>query len=192
MTSPHDHIVAHVVHARSVPASAREQFAAHFRSDQWQTRGLLLQTCHRVEFYAANPGQAGEGLNAKETPVGGRELHGEAAIRHALSVAVGRDSIVVGEDQVLHQLRQAITAARDGGALDPVLDRLFALALRAGRRARSWRAAPSRSLADVAIELLRRGRASATGWEVLIVGSGDMGRLAAHAAVEAGARTPSR
>lgn len=186
MTRPVDQIVAHVVHARAVPAKARERFAASFRAEQTGD-GLLLETCHRVEFYSADPAAAVRSPGADALSEGGAVLRGEDAVRHALSVAVGRDSVVVGEDQVLHQLRQALGAAQAGGALDPVLQRLFALALRAGRRARSWRQTPSLSLADLAMARLQRYGSGIAGRDVLVVGGGEMGRLAAHAARSAGA-----
>lgn len=185
MTRPVDQIVAHIVHARAVPATARERFASSFSAEPLRD-GLLLETCHRVEFYSADSAADGRRRGPVALPEGGTVLRGAAAVRHALSVAVGRDSVVVGENQVLHQLRQALGAAQAGGALDPVLQRLFALALRAGRRARSWQT-PSLSLADLAVDRLQRHGGGIVGRDVLVVGSGEMGRLAAHAARSAGA-----
>jgi glutamyl-tRNA reductase len=112
-------------------------------------------------------------------------LIGKQAVRHAISVAVGRDSVVVGEDQILHQLRASIDAARTAATLDPGLERLFALALQAGRRARSWRQGPARSLADVAFASIERQVGPISGREILVVGAGRMGRLATRAAVAA-------
>ena len=125
-------------------------------------------------------------------------LMGAAAVRHAIAVAAGRDSVVVGEDQVLHQLRQALDSARSGSAIDPVLERLFAMALRGGRLARSWRRGAGRSLGDAAIAAIERQVGPLSGREVLIVGAGRMGRLTAGAAAAAGAsvavanRSPDR
>jgi glutamyl-tRNA reductase len=104
-----------------------------------------------------------------------------------MTVAVGRDSVVVGEDQILHQLRATVDAARAAGSLDPTLERLFALALQVGRRARSWRQGPTRSLADVALASIERQAGAIRGRDVLVVGAGRMGRLVARAAVAAGA-----
>ena len=120
-------------------------------------------------------------------PAGGQILTGERAVRHAIAVAVGRDSVVVGEDQILHQLRTSVDAARAADALDPALERLLALALRAGRRARSWRQGPGRSLADLALSSIDRVGGPVRGREILIVGAGRIGRLAVAAAAGAGA-----
>ena len=137
----------------------------------------MLETCHRVEAYLGNADDAAR--LAPALPAGGRALTGEQAVHHAMTVAVGRDSVVVGEDQILHQLRASVDAARATGTLDPALERLFALALQAGRRARSWRQGPARSLADVALASIERQVGALRGRDVLVVGAGSMGRLAA-------------
>lgn len=190
-----DALVALVTHARHVPAAERERFAARLR-DESADEPLVLQTCHRVEAYLV----LADDHTEPETllPEGGRLFVGEAAIRHAIAVAVGRDSVVVGEDQILHQLRESVDAARGAKRLHPDLERLFALGLRAGRRARSWRDGPARSLADLALSVIEEQSGPVSGREVLIVGAGKMGRLAARAAVAAGAsvwvanRSPGR
>lgn len=188
-------VVALLTHARQVPAAERDRFGQRLR-DQIVKGSLVLETCHRVEGYVIATGQPAE--PPAWLPDRGRLLVGEAAVRHAIGVAVGRDSVVLGEDQVLHQLRESVDRARRDGGLDPVLERLFALALRAGRRARSWRQGPSRSLADVALTAIERRTGSIGDREVLVVGAGTIGRLAARAVVASGAsvsianRSPDR
>ena len=90
---------------------------------------MVLETCHRVEAYLVST--ADDTLPTGWLPKGGRLLMGEDAIRHAISVALGRDSVVVGEDQILHQLRETVERARRDGRLHPALVRLFTLGLRA-------------------------------------------------------------
>ena len=179
-------VIALVTHARRVPAAERGRFASRIR-EELTDRALVIDTCHRVEAYLVSADDPARLVAAVSLPPGGAALTGEPAIRHAIGVAVGRDSVVVGEDQILHQLRVAVDAARDRGALDPTIERLFGLALRAGRRARSWRQGPQRSLADVAVSVIERQRGPLQGREVLVVGAGRMGQLAARAAVDAGA-----
>jgi glutamyl-tRNA reductase len=179
-------VVALVAHARRVPAAERARFATRLR-DELAGNGLMLETCHRVEAYTISPDDGGRSGLAATLPEGGEILVGDRAVRHAIAVAVGRDSVVLGEDQILQQLRESVGVARAARVLDPSLERLFALALQAGRRARSWRQGPRRSLADVALTLIERRAGSLRGRDVLIVGAGRMGRLAARAAVASGA-----
>lgn len=179
-------IVALVTHARQVSAIERERFAVRLR-DALTGNALLLETCHRVEGYVICPDDAERMTFAVLVPAGGRALTGEPAVRHAIAVAVGLDSVVVGEDQILHQLRESVDAARNAGGFDAILARLFAIALKAGRRARSWRQGPPRSLADVALASIERQIGPIRGRDVLVVGTGRIGRLVAQAATAAGA-----
>jgi glutamyl-tRNA reductase len=172
-------LAALIAHARDVSGAERERFARALRESS--RVGLLLETCHRVEWYG--PADA----DPATLPAGGLRLADEDAARHAISVAVGLDSVVVGEDQVLHQLRESVEVARQEGRLDAVLDRLFTFALRAGRRARSWRDGRPRSLADVAVAAIERRNGPVAGRPLLVVGAGKMGGLAARAASAAGA-----
>ncbi len=177
-------VVAFVTHARHVPAIERDRFATALHRES-VARVFTLETCHRVEAYLENADNADR--LAPALPDGGRVLTGEQAVHHAMTVAVGRDSVVVGEDQILHQLRASVDAARSAGTLNPALERLFALALQTGRRARSWRQGPARSLADVALASIEQQVGAIRGRDILVVGAGKMGRLAARAAVAAGA-----
>jgi glutamyl-tRNA reductase len=189
-TSSTLNLLALVAHARRVPGPERERFAQGLR--ETSRIGLVLETCHRVEWYG--PADA----DPVTLPAGGLRLADEEAARHAIALAIGIDSVVIGEDQVLHQLRESVDAARREGRLDAVLDRLLTFALRAGRRARSWRGGRPRSLADVAVAAIERRIGSVAGRPLLVVGAGKMGGLAARAASAAGAqvvvtsRTPSR
>lgn len=181
-----DAILALLTHARQVPAGERERFAARLRT-QLGRRALILETCHRVEGYVVCLDREERMELPMTVPAGGRALTGEPAIRHAIAVAIGRDSVVVGEDQILHQLRESVDAAASAAGFDPVLARLFALALRSGRRARSWRQGPPRSLADVALSVIEHRCGAISGRDILVVGAGRMGHLTARAAATAGA-----
>ena len=196
MATESGRLVALVTHARHVPAVERERFGVGAREWSAHHAGFVLETCHRVEAYAVI--HEGEADDALQIPQGGRLHVDEAVVRHAIGVAVGRDSVVVGEDQVLHQLREAVAGARANGTIDPILDRLFTFALRAGRRARSWRRGRAPSLAALARAALERRPGPHRERGLLVVGSGQMGALVAHAGLAAGAtvsiasRTQSR
>lgn len=187
-------LTALLAHARQVPAADRTRLA-----DRWRAapaHGLLLvETCHRVELYGS-----AEHLRALAPTEPEDQLevrHGERAARHLIRLAVGLESTVVGEDQLLHQLRAAVQAARGRGGLPAELDRLCDIALRAGRRARSWLPQQRASLAEVALSRVI-GRRDGPRRPVLVVGAGEMGRSAARALLARGtqvvitSRTPER
>jgi glutamyl-tRNA reductase len=183
-----------LAHARQVPVPARVRLAEQLRARRPEG-SVLIETCHRVELYA--PCACVEELVRAVAIAGVSVEVGVDAARHAIRVAVGRDSAVVAEDQVLHQLRTGVQEARRRGPLTPGLDRLFDLALRSGRQARSWLPAKRQSLADVALEEAM-SRGPVRHGPILVVGAGAMGTLAARAVVRAGRplvlanRTPQR
>ena len=184
-----------LAHAAAVPVHERAALAAELRRRAPAGGSALLETCHRVELYADEPALAA--LSGEWLPPGSQMLAGRQAARHLLRLAVGRESAVVAEDQLLHQLRTAVQTARARGPLPQELDRLFDVALRAGRRARSWLPSRRPSLAEAALERVLPAGVAASG-PVLIVGSGEMGRRAARAVSQRGismliaSRTPER
>jgi glutamyl-tRNA reductase len=184
-----------IAHARSVPVLDRAKLASALVAAD-RAGMLAVETCHRFELYAT-AGTLAAVTATTHLPLGVEVLHGRRAARHLVSLAVGRQSTVVGEDQVLHQLRVAVARARTRGELPPELDRLADLALRAGRRARSWLPRRRAGLAELAIGRVVGGRTAPAG-QTLIVGAGEMGRQAAAAIVTRGgrvvvtSRTPER
>ncbi len=171
-------VVALVAQARSTPSVVREALAAEVTEIAADPAVIVIHTCHRVELYVAARSFATSTLPTHWPGV--VCLEDLDAVRHLIAVACGLESAVLGENQILHQLREQFTARHAAGSLDPVLDRLFQVALRAGRRAHGWFGGQQRSLADVALERIAEDR-SASG-TVLVVGAGIMGRLAARAA----------
>jgi glutamyl-tRNA reductase len=98
---------------------------------------LLLQTCNRVELLVPATGaELAEYLHAS-----GRDgftlREGEGAVSHLLEVACGLDSMIMGEDQILGQLRQALVLSRGADALDPFLEECVNAAIHLGRPARA-------------------------------------------------------
>lgn len=179
-------VVAIAAHARSVPSEAREAFAAAVAALPVDARTIVVHTCHRVEVYIA-PGD-GPLPELPAAPDGALHLADAEAVRHLVAVACGLDSAVFGEDQVLHQLRTCLAERHLAGPLDPVLDRLFHAALRAGRRAHTWFDGSPRSLADVALDRIAREAGGLENRAILVVGAGRMGRLATFASHRRGAR----
>ena len=169
-----------------MPSLAREAFAEALAAVAPDERWIVVHTCHRVELYVA-PGSRGMPA-LPPLPAGAERLVDVEAARHVIAVACGLDSVVFGEDQILHQVRTCLAERHAAAPLDPVLDRLFQSALRAGRRAHTWFDGSPRSLADVALDRIARTAGALDGQTVLVAGVGRMGRLAAFAAHRRGAR----
>ena len=206
MTGPRADIslLALVAHARDVSSEAREAFGDAAAAITHDPRAILLRTCHRVELYVSlDPASGRPPLHLPELPAGGRRLEGIEVARHLFLVAAGLDSVVVGEDQILHQLRDCLSdrhlpgaaacpveigsSRADAVGLDPVLARLFQTAAHLGRETRSWREGPPRSLADVVLDRIVAVTGPVARQQVLVVGAGRMARLVAVAASHAGA-----
>ncbi len=176
--------------AGQASAEERDRFLALIREAGLDRGRVVVATCHRVELYGI--GDRPEGEAAASLPWRGLIVRlGPDAARHALRLAVGLESVVLGEEQVLGQVRDAHRAARRGGALDPQLDRLFQIALRIGRVARAGGRPTADGLARRAVRVLAdrlgAGGGRLEGRRILVVGAGAMGRLLARGALRAGA-----
>ncbi|WP_049572305.1 glutamyl-tRNA reductase [Streptomyces sp. SBT349] len=156
----------------------------------------VLSTCNRIELYAeVDRFHAGvselSGLLARHSGVGLDELkpylyahHEDRAVRHLFSVACGLDSMVVGEGQILGQIKAALAHAQDEHAAGRLLNELFQQALRVGKRAHSETGIDraGQSLVTFGLEQLA-GRNEVGGWlrgrRALVIGAGSMSSLAA-------------
>jgi len=175
---------------------------------------FIVSTCHRVEVYAeVDRFHAGVTavceLFGRHCGVPARDLtphlyvhYEDRAVSHLLAVACGLDSMVVGEGQILGQVRAALKLGEEHGTVGRVLGDLGRVALRAGKRARAETGIDQagQSLVSVALELAAaslageagNGEAATTdqrlaGRDVLVVGAGSMSALAAATASRAGA-----
>jgi glutamyl-tRNA reductase len=165
---------------------------------------VVLSTCNRVEVYAAvSKFHAGtqdlrnflaEFCHAAPEDFADHlySYHDEAAIRHLFRVAAGIDSMVLGESEILGQVRRAFQSASDEAMVQRVLGAAFRKALRVGKRVRTetYIGRNPVSISSAAVELARKAWPGETldGKRVSIVGAGKMGRLAAQALRQAGAR----
>ena len=170
---------------------------------------FVVSTCNRMEIYAEvdkfHAGLSGiSDLLARHSGIPITELtphlyvhYEDRAVQHLLAVASGLDSMVVGETQILGQVRQALALAREQGTLGRVLDDLGALALRAAKRAHTETGIDraGANLVSVGVGLaaarLRPGSPAAgqplAGLSVLVVGAGSMSSLAVATANRLGA-----
>jgi glutamyl-tRNA reductase len=162
---------------------------------------VIVSTCNRVEVYTAISrfhSAAGDvrrfladlhGLAVEELADHLYDYYEERAVQHLFAVAAGVDSMVVGEAQILSQVREAFQAAQAERTVGPVLSSLFARAVKAGRRARSETAigAGMASTVTVALRVAANRLDGLAGRRALLVGAGSLARLAGRALREAGA-----
>jgi glutamyl-tRNA reductase len=168
---------------------------------------LVLSTCNRVEIYAEVGKFHGAvaaicELLSRHSQVPPAELtpclyvhYEDRAVQHLLAVACGLDSMVIGESQILGQLRQALHFAREQGTLGRTLSDLGSVALRAGKRthAETSVGAAGASLVSVGLQTAARyfsdggAEAALAGRHVLVVGAGSMSGLTVAGVTKAGA-----
>jgi glutamyl-tRNA reductase len=157
------------------------------------TETVVLSTCNRVEVYAVVEKFHGgvavvSELLGRHTGVGLDPLtphlyvhYDDRAVQHLFNVACGLDSMVVGEGQILGQVRSALALAQELGTAGRLLNELVQQALRVGKRAHTETGIDraGQSLVSVALEEARSIVGSLTGAQALVVGAGSMSALAA-------------
>jgi glutamyl-tRNA reductase len=203
---------------RTVPAGVLERMAVadealskalqRLREDGELAEAVVVSTCLRTEVYAVVErfhlaiarirdwfAELG-GVSAEAASDWLYAYYDEAAAAHLFEVAAGLDSIVLGETEVLGQVRRAWERARAEGACGPVLAALFRHAVTAGKRVRAETALGRgrASFADAAVALASRHVGELAGRRALVVGTGQMGSglAAALAAAEADVVVASR
>jgi glutamyl-tRNA reductase len=164
------------------------------------TECMIVSTCNRVEMLAA--------VESPETDVASflhnhfgidpavlaphiYEHRDQQAVQHLFRVASSLDSMVVGEPQILGQVKDAFAVARASGTISGQLEHLLQSAFAAAKRVRTETAIGSNSvsIASVAVELARKIFGSLHGRTVFLVGAGKMSELAARHLVQQGAGT---
>lgn len=185
---------------QATPVAVRERLA--YRPDElgsaletlnsYVHEGVLLSTCNRTEIYAmvghAHSGRAAllrflsdsRGIPEQAFEPSSFAHVQEDAAQHLFRVAAGLESMVIGEPQILGQVRSAFDRARTHMQLGPTLSRLFHQALAVGKRARTESdiARSAASVSYAAVELARSTLGELRGRTVLIMGAGKMGQLA--------------
>src|ERR1700724_258900 len=153
--------------------------------------GMVISTCNRVEIVTHTTNGAADlrgflrdhfHLELEELEPHLYEFRGKDAVRHLFRVASSLDSMVVGEAQILGQVKEAYATARAIGAVRGQLDQLFGRAFAVAKRVRSETAVGSSSvsIASVAVELAKKIFGTLEGKTVFIVGAGKMSELAAR------------
>ncbi|HKA91696.1 MAG TPA: glutamyl-tRNA reductase [Haliangiales bacterium] len=205
---------------RSAPLDVRERAA--FSEDEQAAalaellelpavgESMLLSTCNRVEIVAAadDARRAVADVSGFLARRAGIDLAphlydrvGPAAVKHVFRVAASLDSLVVGEPQILGQLKEAYQTAVGAGSVGPLLGRCLERAFGVAKRVRSETdiARGAANVSSVAVELAKRVFGRLDGKTVLVVGAGKMSDLAARhlrddgvAAIRVANRTPER
>ena len=185
---------------KNAPVAVREHFAFApadlppllARLGESHAGAAVLSTCNRTEIYVADARGVGDpraivALLSEikgEAPMEGAPffaLSGKDAARHLFRVAAGIESMVVGESEILGQVRAAFTAATAAGTHTPALSRLFHTAIRVGRKARSQTSIGryTVSVSSTAVSLARQTLGELSDKAVLVVGAGEAGKLTA-------------
>jgi glutamyl-tRNA reductase len=187
----------------SIPESRLQEAVADLVHREGIKEGLILSTCNRVEVIAnAQEGVAPEPVIRKfladhhQCNLALYEGHfyqhrQQEAIEHLFRVASSLDSMIVGEPQILGQLKQAYTAAREAGALNGTLNEISLQALAVARKVRRNTAigASAVSVSYAAVELARKIFGDLTGKTILVLGAGKMSEIAARNLIRSGAGT---
>lgn len=163
---------------------------------------LVLSTCNRTEIYAVTTNLE-QGASVLRGLFGGHGTFSDSAedftysyndreaVEHLFSVASGIDSLIVGEFEILGQVRNAYLRAAENRTIGPVLHHLFKDAIHVGKRAHTETqiGAGAASVAYAAVALARTQVGSLSGRSALIIGAGEMARRAATNLAEDGACT---
>jgi glutamyl-tRNA reductase len=168
------------------------------RQESGVVEAVILSTCNRTELYWSGPATGAELSQWLERHHGSNldlasslyVLNERLAVEHAFNVASGLDSMVLGEPQILGQLKDAYRVAHESGSTGPWLNKLFQAAFSAAKRVRSQTqiGANAVSLASAAVSLARRMYADLGARSALMVGAGEMIDLAARHFASAGVK----
>lgn len=194
---------------RTAPVEMRELFSVEreqlYRAleqlSEYVPQSAILSTCNRTEVYVYDSDDIGLVGRVGDFMIGysgvpGAELERHVyqlwetdCVAHLFRVAGGLESMIVGERQILGQVRAAFSAASQGGYMKSPLTRVFHSALRAGRRVHreTGIGQHSRSVSRAAVELARGMFDRLEERRALVIGAGDVGRMVARALADAGA-----
>jgi glutamyl-tRNA reductase len=196
------------VNHKTAPVEVREQLAVpdrklpealqHLMNVPGVGEGMIISTCNRVEVLAQTPNGKADlrqflrsyfHLDPKSYEPHLYEYGQHEAIRHVFRVASSLDSMVVGEPQILGQVKEAYATARAAGAIQSYLDLLLTRAFAVAKKVRTETAVGSSSVsvASVAVDLAEKIFGSLEGKHVCLVGAGKMSELAARHLLSRGA-----
>ena len=175
------------------------QAYAHFRENPEIQGCVLISTCNRMEFWISAADDAVcepmtllcdfLGVKAEDYMPYFVWRSDREAVDHLFRLAAGLESKIVGEDQIITQVGDALALARENYAADHTLEVLFRLAVTAGKRVKTAVTLTSadHSVIDAALDMLEQEGISAAQKRCMVIGNGMMGRLSAQALLDRGA-----
>jgi glutamyl-tRNA reductase len=187
----------------AVPAGELGEVLARLHAVPGVDEAVVLSTCNRVEVYAAVSGPVGRvtGAVADLVSVRGhvpaeeimrmaRILVGGAAVEHLFSVACGLDSMAVGEEQIVAQIKAAARTAAAARTTGPAVTGLIDAALRTSKRARTQTTISTEgiSLARAGLDLAAAQLGGLAACDAVVLGTGSTGKLVARLLRQAGVR----
>ena len=182
---------------------AASSLATSLAESEFVSEVFIVSTCNRVEIVAASTDDAEEAVNrclevcrapiVERCPDAAPCLYshrGREAVRHIVRVAASLDSLVVGEAQILGQMKQGFERSRVGQQIGPVLHQLFVSATRGAKRVRNETSigVGQVSVPSIAVELASQIFDDLKGRQAVLIGSGEMGQTVARLLADAGAR----
>jgi glutamyl-tRNA reductase len=184
----------------AIPAARLQEATLSLLSVPCVREGMILSTCNRVEFLTYQEPAQADLLEFIQNyfAIGKEALHpymyeyrASEVVRHVFRVASSLDSLVVGEPQILGQVKESYSLARSIGGINNNLDPLMQRAFTVARKVRNQTSIgiSSVSIASVAVDLARKIFGSLQGKTVLLMGAGKMGELAARSMMQHGAST---
>jgi glutamyl-tRNA reductase len=194
------------INHKTAPVALREKVAftedrlaaalMTLRQEDGVSEAVILSTCNRTEVYWSGSASGAALSQWLQRHHGNNPdlaaslyIHQDSrAVEHAFSVAAGLDSMVLGEVQILGQLKDAYRVAQETGSTGPALNKLFQAAFSAAKRVRSETriGANAVSLASATVSLARRVFADLSAHNALLIGAGDMNALTARHFMSAG------
>jgi glutamyl-tRNA reductase len=192
-TAPLDVREKLAIDPEQLPVALKELCARALLSE-----AMLISTCNRVELYASCESAISASRAVRDffsTRVAGQDLSshlyehsGKAVAKHAFRVAASLDSLVVGEPQILGQVKDAFTLAEGAGTIGALLGRCMHRAFAVAKRVRTETgiAAGAVSVSSIACELAKSIFGELTGRRVVLVGAGEMSEAAAKALAQQG------
>ena len=194
-----NHLTSPVQERETLAFSREELLPALKRLNSGNRGSAILSTCNRTELYTTAPRHDTDALivalnaekGASVAPDHFYTYQHRDAVQHLFRVAAGIESMVLGESQVLGQVRDAMAVATEAGALNGVLSRVFHTAIVVGKRARTEThiGRHAVSVSSAAVALARKHTGGLSDKTVLVISAGNTGKLAARNIAEgSGAR----